>query len=238
MTISTRTAIVTGAGRGIGCEIARVLARRGFAVVAAARTETEVEALCRDLRGEGCLALHLRCDVRRPEDVRALVALCEREHGRLDVLVNNAGVGRFLPLTETTDDIWRETVETNLTGTFLCTREALPLMERTPGGVIVNMASIAAVRGFANFAAYSACKAGILGFSRSLREEVRKRGIRVTVIMPGATESTFWKGQQGDWDPRRMIPAREVAEAVALAVCQPPSTSTDEIVIMPSGGPL
>lgn len=238
MTTTSRTAIVTGAGRGIGCEIARVLARRGFAVVAAASTATEVNALCKDLRGQRLRATHVRCDVRSPEEVRALIATCEREHGRLDVLVNNAGVGRYLPLTETTDDIWRDTVETNLSGTFYCTREALPLMERTGGGVIVNMASIAAVRGFANFAAYSACKAGILGFSRSLREEVRKRGIRVTVVMPGATDSTFWEGQQGDWDPRRMIPAREVAEAIAIAVCQPPSTSTDEIVIMPSGGPL
>jgi NAD(P)-dependent dehydrogenase (short-subunit alcohol dehydrogenase family) len=238
MTSPTKTAIVTGAGRGIGSEIARVLAMRGFAVLAAARTVTELEDLCSDLREQGCIATPVRCDVRSLDDVRALIQACECEHGRLDVLVNNAGVGRILPVAETTDAIWRETVETNLSGTFYCTREALPLMLRTGGGVIVNMASIAAVRGFANFAAYAACKAGILAFSRSLREEVRKRGIRVTVVMPGATQSSFWEGQQGDWDPRRMIPAREVAEAVAHAVCQPPSTSTDEIVIMPSGGPL
>ena len=235
-----RVAVVTGAGRGIGRAIATELARRGFAVLAAARTRSEIEDLCNTQTQSGSGEITaLECDVRHRESVENMLAACHTRFGRLDVLVNNAGVGKFASLAETTDEIWDAAIDTNLRGAFLCSRAALPMLVESRG-IIVNISSVAAVRGFSSFSAYSASKAGLLGFSRAIREDLRKSGVRVTVVLAGATATSIWEkiGGGREWDSSKMIQPAAIARAVGEVVCQPPGVTTEEITLMPAGGAL
>src|SRR4051812_18947532 len=160
--MAEQVAIVTGASRGIGRGIAMELAANGFAVMLAARSESEIQQLATEIKSTGGRAASQRCDVRKAADVRELFQQCEHQLGTPNVLVNNAGLGQFLSTVLTTDEIWNETIGVNLTGAFLCCREAIPYFEKAGGGLIINNASVAAKRGFPNFAAYCASKAGLL----------------------------------------------------------------------------
>lgn len=235
---ASRIALVTGASRGIGRAIALELARRGFAVAIAARDAPGLEVTAHAIRDLGGQALVARCDVTRPSDVSRVVKRCESAFGRLDLLVNNAGSGRFASIDDTDLALWNATISCNLTGAFSVTRTALPLLRRSVSPLILNIASIAAIRPFANMAAYAASKAGLLALSRVLREELRPQGIRVAVMIPGATESHFWDTAGVDWDRGAMMdPGRIAAMAVDIAT-QPPEMLTEEVIVLPSGGAM
>ncbi|MBX7244717.1 MAG: SDR family oxidoreductase [Candidatus Sumerlaeaceae bacterium] len=232
------TAIVTGAGRGIGRAIAEEFASRGARVVVSSRSLPQLEAVCRGIEASGGEAIPVVCDVTNTADVRHLFETATVAFEGLDILVNNAGVGQFLSLAETTEEIWDTTLDTNLKGAFLCSREALPHFEQNGSGFIINIASVAGARGFSNFAAYSASKAGLIGLSRALREELRPKKIRVSAVLPGATDSPFWDTVSGNWDRAKMIASADVAKVVADVASQPASVLTEEVVIMPAGGAL
>jgi len=165
--------------------------------------------------------LAVQCDVRYPREVEALVAAAKICFHRLDFLINNAGVAHpnfsaeRLPL-----ESWREVIDTNLTGMFLVTQAALPLMKR--GSAIVNNLSIAAKRVFSGSSAYNASKHGALGFTNTLREELRGRGIRVIALLPGATDTAIWKAFWPDAPRKKMMSAKTVAEAVVNALTVAP----------------
>jgi short-subunit dehydrogenase len=233
-----KTAIVTGAGRGIGEAIARMLFRAGYRLLLAARSEDELKQVQESLSSDPAAVSVCRCDVRSAKDVSGLMQQCSSDFARLDVLVNNAGVGDYLTLDRTSDASIDATLETNLRGTILCCREALPLLRANPGATIINIASIAAVRAFAGFSVYSAAKAGVVAFSNALREELRKDMIRVCTVLPGPTVSDFWNHIEGDWDRSRMMSADDVAQAVAAMLTMPPTACLDELVLMPAGGSL
>lgn len=230
--------VITGASHGIGLATAHEAARRGASLLLTARHEDQLKQACEDVRGAGGRAEYCVADVSRSEPVRELFAQCERLFGRLDVLFNNAGVGQFVPALLTTDEIWDETVDANLRGAFLCIREALPLFEKSGGGLIINNASIAAVRGFPNFSAYCASKAGLLGLTRALREELRDKKIRVAAILPGATDTPFWDHVAGEWNRSLMIKPEAVARLVAEMAEAPPESIIEELTVMPAGGAL
>lgn len=236
--MKSKVIIVTGAGRGIGRAIACALAERKHRVVLAGRTASTLEDACAQIAASADDVLPVICDVTSSSDVKSLLETAVAQFGRVDALVNNAGAGRFQPLEDTSDEIWDETIDTNLKGAFLCCREATPHMERAGGGLIVNIASIAAIRAFPNNAAYAASKAGLLGLSNVLREELRPKGIRVAAVLPGATDSPFWDSVEGDWDRSKMLRAEDVARAVAAVIDQPVHMTTEEIVLMPAGGAL
>ncbi len=204
----------------------------------AARNAAHLEQVCQEARETGVRAEYSVCDVTRPDDIRKLFAECDRHYGRIDVLFNNAGVGQYVPATLTTDEIWDEAIDVNLKGTFLCVRESLPLFERSGGGLIINNASVAAVRGFPEFAAYCASKAGVLGLTRALREELRAKGIRVGAILAGATDTPFWDHVAGDWNRSLMIRPEQVARVVAAMSETPAEVLVEEVSIMPAGGAL
>jgi NAD(P)-dependent dehydrogenase (short-subunit alcohol dehydrogenase family) len=230
--------LVSGGGRGIGRAIALGFARRGARVVACARTEREIEETAARCEEVGPPALAIRLDVRDETGVAALAARVLREFGRVDVLVNSAGVYASVPVAETTPTAWRETIETNLTGPFLLTRALLPALRRSAKGHVFMIGSIASRRAFPGCGAYCASKFGLLGLTEVLREELREPGIRVTSILPGATDTAAWDEKGFDRERGKMIRPEEVAEALLSAYALPRHCSIDEVSIAPASGPL
>jgi 3-oxoacyl-[acyl-carrier protein] reductase len=213
---SAQIAVVTGASRGIGRVLAHELAARGAAVAGCARDAAAVGRLAEELRALGARAVGLGCDVREEAQVAAFAARVGRDLGEPTIVVNNAGIARFAPVTETTVEQWDEVMATNLRGMFLVTRAFLPAMLARRRGTVVNIASLAGRNALANGAAYSASKHGVLGFSKSLLMEVRKHDVRVIAVCPGSVDTAFGDGDRPGRPPRERILAAEDVAAVVL----------------------
>lgn len=238
--LADKVAVVTGGNRGIGLAIARALVREGCSVLITGRDRTALRAakaeLARACRAKAGVLAEV-CDVRDETAVQAVFIKARRRWGRLDILINNAGIPQ--PLREVVDtsiELWRSVVDTNLTGTFLCTREALPLMER--GATIVNVLSLTVRSNPPKFAAYNASKLGVLGFTETLRTDLVDRGIRVTALMPGATDTAIWEQFWQDAPRENMVAVDDIAAAVVYAVTLPPQTSVNELLVVPQKGLL
>ncbi|HXR17645.1 MAG TPA: SDR family NAD(P)-dependent oxidoreductase [Terriglobales bacterium] len=232
-----KTALITGASRGIGLAIAHTLASEGCNLVISGRNRSALNKAERELSQRKIRVLQVVCDVRDPLQVGHLLAAVKRQFRRLDILINNAGVAHpNLSVAKLPVDAWLEVIETNLTGMFLVTRAALPLMKR--GGVIVNNLSIAANRVFSGSSAYNASKHGALGFTNTLREELRTQGIRVIALLPGATDTAIWKTLWPEAPRKKMMSPKTVAEAVVSAILVPDEGTVEELAILPSAGAL
>ncbi len=182
-------------------------------------------------------ALPVACDVRDEDAVAALIAATKKNFRRLDILINNAGIANeSFPVEELPVEAWRRAIDTNLTGTFLVTKAALPLMKR--GGVILNNLSVAAKTAFPNMAGYVAAKHGALGLTKTLREELRPKGIRVFALLLGAVDTDIWDSFWPDAPRRKMMSPKTVAAAVVNALRLPDDSSVDELVITRAAGPV
>jgi len=178
-----RVALVTGAARGIGRRVALTLAERGYAI--AANDLDVLEGALKDLEQAGARMLSVPGDVSDEESVCGMVEAVTGEFGRIDVLVNNAGISAIVPAEETTSAEWRRVLEVNLTGPFLMSREFGKEMLRAGSGSIVNVSSVAGLLGIADRAAYNASKHGLIGLTRTLAAEWGGRGVRVNAVCPG-----------------------------------------------------
>jgi len=197
MELRGASALVTGAGRGIGRAIALGLGRAGVGVTAVARTASEIESVAREITSAGGRAVAFAGDVRDPRVCAGAVARAREAHGRLQVLVNNAGVGAHAPVAETSDEEWARILDTNLTAVFRLTRVALPQLT-DGGGHVFMVSSLAGVNPIAGMAAYCASKAGLDHFAHCLMLEVRHQGVKVTTIAPGSVDTAFGGSRSGE----------------------------------------
>lgn len=231
------SALVTGGSKGIGYGIAEAIARAGGNVVICARNEDEVReaATALDSLGDG-RAIGVRCDMRSEEEVRSLVERTVSELGRIDVLVNNAGVGRFGPVDELTSEDWHSVIETNLNGVFYASHAAIPHMKKAGTGFIINIGSLAGKNPIPGGAAYNASKFGLLGFSEAMMLDVRHAGIRVTCVMPGSVATYFNDHTPSPEDAWKIQP-EDIAKIVVDLIEMPERTLPSRIEVRPSQPP-
>jgi 3-hydroxybutyrate dehydrogenase len=215
MKLQNRIALITGGGRGIGRAIAIAFAREGAQIAVAARTLEQVEEVAREVNQFSTNALPVGCDV---SDVGSVEKLFERVRERFgrgpDITVNNAGIAESAPLTKTDDELWHRILGINLSGTFYCTRAALPQMIERGWGRIINIASIAGKTGAPYIAAYSASKHGVLGLTRSAAMEVAARGITVNAICPGYVDTEMTTRGIENITKKTTLSAAEAMESI------------------------
>ncbi|MBV9669631.1 MAG: SDR family oxidoreductase [Acidobacteriales bacterium] len=231
--LSNKIAIVTGASRGIGRAIALELASLGAYVIAAARDQQQLESLAEDARPFSGTIEPVRHDVTRAQDWQSIATQIRSKHSRLDVLVNNAGVGDFgKPLHETSEEQFDRMIATNLRGVFLGMKYLTPLLIDSGGGDIVNISSIASKNGVKNAAVYAATKWAVNGLSASAFEEVRDHRIRISVVCPGSVATELILGMNPNTE--RMLQPEDIAHAVTGIVTQAPQSFISEVVIRPT----
>ena len=212
------TAIVTGSGRGIGREVAIMLAKKGMNVVVCSRTQSEIDDTVETIkktRAAGVLGI--KCDAGISSQVDALVKNAVKNFGGVNILVNNAGIAYVKPLTDTTEKEWDETIDSNLKSAFLCSKAVLPHMIRNNLGTIINVSSGAGKAGFENLSAYCASKFGMMGLTESLAWEVAKsNNIRVMAICPGEVATKMQEFDMGYYreNKSRMLKPEEVATKI------------------------
>lgn len=223
-----QVAVVTGGARGLGYEIATALRAAGAQVVLCARDADQAAAAARRLDPSGCNAAGVACDIRDEAAVVALATAAVSRFGRIDVLVSNSGIaGPTAALWETPAADWRETIETNLTGTFLCCRAVMPVMMRQQGGSIIIVGSMTGKRPLYGRVGYAASKAALIGFTRTLAVEAGPHGVRVNLVSPGPLEGDRMQRVFDAQAAARGVPAERVrAEMLAespLARLVPPA---------------
>jgi 3-oxoacyl-[acyl-carrier protein] reductase len=229
--LSAKTALVTGASRGIGRAIASRLGRLGASVAICARSRDTVERAAASLRDEGTRALALVADVTQSADVQNMIEQTCSGLGEIEILVNNAGVGIFGAFHERSESDWDAVIGTNLKAVFLTSRAVAPRMTRLGRGHIINISSLASKSAFAGGAIYCASKWGLMGLTACMAEELRTHGIRVSVVCPGSVATEF--SPHAGRDPATLLQAEDVAHAVATLVTQSPQSFISEVDIRP-----
>ena len=240
--IEGKVVVITGASSGLGEATARLLSSEGATVVLGARRRDRIEALAAELNGKGGKALAVQTDVTDREQVKALVGAAVAAYGRIDVMINNAGVMPHSPLERLKVDDWERTIDVNLKGVLYGIAAALPYMREQKAGHFINVSSVAGHKVSVNGAVYAATKHAVLALSEGLRQEVKPYDIRTTVISPGAvatelpdsvTEADVSEGMHEFYE-KVAIPADSFARAVAYAISQPDDVDVNEIVFRPT----
>jgi NAD(P)-dependent dehydrogenase (short-subunit alcohol dehydrogenase family) len=226
-----KVVVVVGGSRGIGFAIAEAVVSAGATVAIMARDAGRLRLAGRALGG----ALTLRADVTQEMQTVRAFRVIAGHFGRVDALVNSAGTFTYRPFEDTTAKDWNLNLKANLTSVFLATRAALPLLVESRGQV-VNILSISSRHAFAQCSAYTAAKFGALGLTRVLAEELRPKGIRVSAVLPGATNTRLVRAFGFPVDPDRLVQPEDVAQAVLAVLLAPRHATIAEIVVTPSGG--
>lgn len=234
MELQGRVAVITGASSGIGYETARLLAREGVVIAAAARRRDKLEWLVGEIAAAGGRALALPTDVRDSAQVQRLIEATHNLLGRIDMVVNCAGVvQKVAPLEQFSDDEFKTVIETNLHGSFYTARAVTPIMKRKRQGTIINIGSRVGKVGVANIAPFCAAKFALAGMSQALAQELRPYNVFVTTFFLGMVNTDIHPLNPSEETRRQLMSAHDVAEAVLWACTLPPSLRVEEMTIMP-----
>ena len=236
--------LITGAGKGIGRAIAIAFAQAGRhnpdfdpLLILCSRNQADLDSISLECRAEGAVTETLACDLGRIEEVRKLSAFVLERHGTIDCLVNNAGVGRFGPFTEMSEEDFDYTMATNLKGTFFLTQALFPIMEEKRSGHIFFITSVAAEKAFRHSSVYCMSKFGQRGLVETMRLYARECNVRITDVMPGAVSTPMWGEVTDDFRAIMMMP-EDIAAPIIHAYLQPGRTTVEEIVLRPTGGDI
>ncbi len=241
--LSGKAVAITGASSGIGEATALALAKAGASVALGARRKDRIDALAARIEDEGGTAVPLEVDVTDEGQARAFVETAHERLGRLDSLVNNAGVMLLGPVEQADSEQWRTMINVNVLGLLYCTSAALPIMRAQGSGDIVNVSSVAGRFARAGNAVYAATKFAVGAFSEGLRNEVTEAGIRVTLIEPGMVDTELQSHNEGEvletLDGMReqigeILRAQDIANGILYVVSQPPYVSVNELLIRPT----
>lgn len=241
MLLDGKTALITGAGRGIGRGIALAFAEQGCDVAACARTADEVNATVDAVKRTGRRALALVGDVSNPRDVHSCVNEALNAFGHIDILVNNAGYACFKPFGELSAADWQRTLDVNVTGPFFCIKAVLPSMIARGSGRIINISSVAGLKPLMNQSAYCASKHALNGLGNVLAMELRQYGIAVHTVCPGGVDTRLAQEAMPDRDKSDWMTPEDIAHACLYLATLSPRAATDELVIrrfnsVPIGG--
>jgi 3-oxoacyl-[acyl-carrier protein] reductase len=230
--LAGKTALVTGAGRGIGRAIAIALAKAGCEVVITARSADQLQGVQEEIHAAKGKAVSIQADLTRDDDLQSLIRRC----GAVDFLINNAGWGKRAPVVRAKVEDWDQTFRLNLRAPMILAKELLPAMIEKGEGAVINIGSVSGKSGEADGAAYSASKFGLIGFTQSLFEEVREHNIKVAVILPGFVDTPMIPPVK-HLDRSKMIQADDVARAVLYVLNAPATACPVEITIRPQRTP-
>ena len=221
--LAGKVALVTGASAGIGQATARALAREGASLVLTARREDRLQALVAEIEGLGARAIYVAGDAREEQTARQCADEAVKAFGRIDILINNAGVGNYKNLVDTSAEEYDEMMDANVRSTFVFARHIVPLMIKQKSGLVLMVSSMAGVYGFAGEAVYCATKFAQVGFAQGLDKELRPHGIKVGTICPGGVKTEFAIGKgrtEAGVEQSQMLDAQDVAEAILFACTQ------------------
>jgi 3-oxoacyl-[acyl-carrier protein] reductase len=226
-----QTALVTGAGRGIGRAIAKALASKGARVFLAARTASQLESTADEIRRSGGKAVPVPVDLAEEQDIRSLFDRIGDAADKLDILINNAGVGIYGPLVDFASADFDMVMRINAKAAFLCCQQAVRLMMPQKSGYIINISSVLGFKGYPNQAAYTASKHALIGLTKSLAVEAQEYGIRVSAILPGGVDTQMVAKARPDLDPRILLQPEDVAHAVLFLLSLSARAAIDQIYI-------
>lgn len=231
--LKEKVVLITGAARGLGAATARVLAEDGATVVAADLNEPAVWSLAAELQEQGLKVVPQGLDLGDEMSAEMVVRGVAQSQGRLDAVINNAGIDVTLPVDELDVADWDRVLSVNLRGPFLMSRAAFPLMRAAGGGHIVNICSTASKRGWANASAYHASKWGLLGLSHGLHVEGRQWNIKVTAVVAGGMRTPFLLDRFPELDPNILQDPHNVADVIRFVLTQPEATVIPEVTVLP-----
>ena len=229
--LKDKVAVITGAGRGLGEAVARAYAAEGAKVIVSDIDAAAAQRVAASLPGASSFA----CDVRVPAQVEALVNAAIERHGRLDIMVPNAGVATVTPLAQTSYEQWREVTSVNLDGVFLCIRYAAPVMVAAGGGCIINMASVTAKAACALIGSYAAAKAGVVSLTQTAAVELRAHNVRVNAILPGFIDTDLVKAHKHEFEQQLKLPDFGAVVAQRQGRFGTPEEEADLAVFLASG---
>jgi 3-oxoacyl-[acyl-carrier protein] reductase len=233
--LSKQVAIVTGGGRGIGRAVALALAHCKASVIVAARTLSEIEAVTAEINKANGKALFVQCNIADEGQINQLFDTVMDKFGRLDIMINNAAIGRYGPFQNFTTGDLDDLIAVNLRGTFICCREALQRMVPQRSGYIINISSVVGFKGYENQSAYTATKHAVVGMTKTLALEAQKYNIRASVIHPGGVDTDLVGEARPDLDRSTLMQPEDIAQTVLFLLSLSERAAVDEIYIRRRG---
>ncbi len=238
MDLEGKIVLVTGASKGIGKDLCTSLSSQGATVAMAARTKKLLDDLKAEIEGKGGKAHCIEADLSRDEHILSMFKIVRERFGRLDVLINNAGIGIFGSMVDFSMQDFDKIMQINLRAVFLCCQQALKMMIKEKNGHIINMSSAACLKGYANQTAYTASKQAIIGLTRSLAAEAQEHNISVSVILPGGVDTDMISIARPDLDKSVLIPPSDISKTVIYMLGLSDRSMVDEIFIRRRAKPV